>query len=98
MSQPTRRSPRAPAVVLLSFADLQEMGVVRAHSQLRKLIDHHGFPPGVWLSTRCHRWDQADILAWLKSRPAVQPDRSRPPHWLTPPNDAICLATDSSRR
>jgi hypothetical protein len=60
--------------VLLSFADLQEMGVIRAHSQLRKLIDHHGFPPGVWLSTRCHRWDQADILAWLKSRPAVQPD------------------------
>jgi predicted DNA-binding transcriptional regulator AlpA len=54
---------------LLRFADLKARNIVRNWPTLRRWIDHENFPPGIRLGPNSRGWDEAEIEAWLKSRP-----------------------------
>lgn len=56
--------------ILLRFADLQERGIVNSWPQLKRLQQDHDFPPGRMLSPNIRAWDEDEIDAWWKSRPA----------------------------
>jgi len=60
-----------PNIKLLTFADLQERGVVSNRMQLKRLIDNHGFPEGFLLSANARRWREQDVAVWLEQREAV---------------------------
>jgi hypothetical protein len=57
----------------LSFADLDERGIVHNRTQLANLIKKQGFPPGILLSRRTRRWPWSEIQAWIEARRAAQP-------------------------
>jgi hypothetical protein len=61
-------------IKLLRFADLRERGVVDSWAQLRRLIDHCGFPQGRMLSPNQRTWDEAEIDAWYAARPTEGPE------------------------
>ena len=58
-----------PLPKLLRFKNLQERDFVRSREQLSNLIETCGFPLGRWLSPNTRVWDEAEVLAWLQSRP-----------------------------
>ena len=55
--------------VLLRFADLIERGIVNSWPQLKRLQQLHGFPLGKMLSPNVRAWTEAEIDAWIQSRP-----------------------------
>ena len=55
--------------VLLRFRDLKERGIVNNHVTLIRWIRREGFPPGLMLGPNTRVWREADIEAWLDSRP-----------------------------
>ena len=61
-------------IKLLRFADLRERGVVDSWAQLRRLMDHYGFPQGRMLSPNQRTWDEAEIDAWYAARPIEGPE------------------------
>lgn len=70
---------RAKDVKFIRYPDLAARGIVRSRMTLKRLIDNEGFPPGVLLTPNCRAWDEADVDAWLASRPVARkpaPDRS----------------------
>jgi predicted DNA-binding transcriptional regulator AlpA len=56
--------------VLLRFRDLKDRKIVFNHVTLGRWIAHEGFPPGVLLGPNTRVWHEADVEAWLASRPA----------------------------
>lgn len=56
---------------LLRFADLKERGVVSNWVTLRRWIEREGFPPGLLLGPNSRAWNEAEISAWLASRPSA---------------------------
>jgi len=54
--------------VLLRFADLERLGIVRNRQQLANLVKEHGFPTGWLLSPNARVWDEPEIGAWLERR------------------------------
>ena len=58
---------------LLRFRDLKESGIVASWPQLKRLQEGQGFPPGRMLSPNVRVWSQAEIDAWLASRPIAGP-------------------------
>ena len=58
---------------LLRFSDLNERGIVNSWAQLKRLKQLHGFPPGQMLSPNVRVWSEAEVDAWLKSRPTAGP-------------------------
>lgn len=55
--------------VLCRFADLKRAGIVENWPTLSNLIEKHGFPPGIRLSTNKRVWRVADVERWLDMRP-----------------------------
>ena len=55
--------------VLLRFRDLKDRGIVNNHVTLIRWIEREGFPPGLMLGPNTRVWREADIEAWLASRP-----------------------------
>lgn len=53
---------------VLRFPDLKAAQIVTNWSQLRRLIDGHGFPPGYLLGSHTRVWDEAAVEGWLQSR------------------------------
>jgi hypothetical protein len=53
----------------LRFRDLKARGVVDSWQCLNNWIDHEGFPPGKLLGPNVRAWSEADVVAWLESRP-----------------------------
>ena len=53
---------------LLRIADLKSMGVVSGWTQLRRLVENHGFPPGYLLGSTTRVWDVDAVEAWLQAR------------------------------
>jgi hypothetical protein len=61
-------------IKLLRFADLRERGVVDSWAQLRRLVDHCGFPRGRMLSPNQRVWDEAELDEWFAARPVEGPE------------------------
>src|ERR1700730_3065142 len=63
------------------YADLVEANITRSWTQLLRMIDHEGFPPGIMLSPNIRAWRLDEIEAWLARRPTprkIPPPASRP--------------------
>lgn len=56
---------------LLRFADLKQRGVVTNWVTLSHWVEREGFPPGRKLAANTRAWTEAEIGAWLDSRPAA---------------------------
>jgi predicted DNA-binding transcriptional regulator AlpA len=57
----------------LRFADLKAAGIVASWPMLRRRIERDGFPPGRMLGPNTRAWSEAEIDAWLRSRPTAGP-------------------------
>jgi hypothetical protein len=55
------------------FRDLKTAKIIKNHVGLKRLIETQGFPPGKWLGPNTHVWDEAEVEAWLASRPIERP-------------------------
>ena len=56
--------------ILLRFADLKARGVVQNWPTLLRWIASENFPPGKMLGPNTRAWTDAEVAAWLESRPA----------------------------
>jgi len=54
---------------LLRFADLKARNIVRNWPSLKRLIERHGFPPGIRLGSNSRAWVEAEVEAWIANRP-----------------------------
>jgi len=69
MTNTREREPRR----LIRFRDLQERGVVQNWPQLKRLVDSHGFPSGVYLGPNSRAWFEDEIADWIATRPTTRP-------------------------
>ena len=60
----------------LRFEDLKRRGIVRNWACLRKWIAREGFPPGRKLAANTRAWTEAEIDAWLASRPSASTEEA----------------------
>ena len=58
---------------LLRFRDLQDRGVIANWPSLKRRIKKDGFPPGRMLGPNTRAWTEAEVDAWIKSRPTAGP-------------------------
>ncbi len=54
---------------LLRFSDLKARGIVANWVTLNNWIEREGFPAGRMLGPNTRAWTEAEVLAWLESRP-----------------------------
>jgi predicted DNA-binding transcriptional regulator AlpA len=54
---------------LLRYSDLKARGIVRNWVTLLRWIAHEDFPPGKMLGPNTRAWTDAEVAAWLESRP-----------------------------
>jgi predicted DNA-binding transcriptional regulator AlpA len=68
--------------IFVRYADLEAAGFVASWTQLLRMIDDEGFPPGVMIGPNTRAWRVDEVEAWLASRPtarkAVPPDAVHP--------------------
>jgi predicted DNA-binding transcriptional regulator AlpA len=57
---------------LLRFRDLQARGIVSNHVTLKQWVERESFPPGRWLGANTRVWTEAEIEAWVASRPIAK--------------------------
>jgi predicted DNA-binding transcriptional regulator AlpA len=53
----------------LRFRDLQARGIITSWPILKRRVDHDGFPPGKKVGPNTRIWDEAEVDAWVDSRP-----------------------------
>jgi predicted DNA-binding transcriptional regulator AlpA len=58
---------------LLRFKDLQKRGIVNNWPMLKRRIERDGFPVGQMVGPNQRAWIEAEVDAWIKSRPTVGP-------------------------
>ena len=63
----------------LRFRDLKARGLLSNHVTLGRWIKHEGFPPGMMLGPNTRVWTEAEIEAWIGSRPSEAPSRKAKP-------------------
>jgi predicted DNA-binding transcriptional regulator AlpA len=59
---------------LLRFRDLKARGLVNNWVTLNRWIQEQGFPPGRLLGPNTRVWTEAEIEAWVASRPVAKTD------------------------
>ena len=57
------------ADLFLRFRDLKDRRIVSNHVTLGRWIANQGFPSGFMLGPNTRVWREAEIDAWLQSRP-----------------------------
>jgi predicted DNA-binding transcriptional regulator AlpA len=57
---------------LIDYNALVEKGVVNSRMTLKRLIDDHGFPPGILVTPNARRWDEDLVDAWVANRPTAR--------------------------
>jgi predicted DNA-binding transcriptional regulator AlpA len=62
---------------LIRYCDLAAKGVVNSRMTLKRLIDFQGFPPGVLITPNARAWDEAEVNAWIASRPTARKPSTR---------------------
>jgi hypothetical protein len=55
--------------ILLRFADLKARGIVQNWPTLLRWIASENFPPGKMLGPNTRAWTDAEVAAWIESRP-----------------------------
>lgn len=55
----------------LRFEDLRQRGIVGNRVTLGNWIRDHGFPPGILAGPNSRLWSEAEVEAWLESRPTA---------------------------
>jgi predicted DNA-binding transcriptional regulator AlpA len=55
----------------LRFRDLKARGVVNSWTQLYRMIDREGFPPGILLSPGVRVFPEREVERWLAQRVAA---------------------------
>jgi predicted DNA-binding transcriptional regulator AlpA len=55
---------------LLSFKDLQALGIVGNRVTLMRWIRRRGFPTGALIGENSRRWSETEVKAWLDARRA----------------------------
>ena len=58
----------------LRFPDLRARNVVKSWTQLKRLIEEYGFPPGRMLSPNVRAWTEEEIDAYCASCPVEGPE------------------------
>jgi predicted DNA-binding transcriptional regulator AlpA len=66
----------------LRFPDLVGRGIVNSRMTLHRLIRDHEFPAGVLLTPNARAWSEAEIDAWIASRPTAKKASTRKPKSL----------------
>ena len=67
---PDDTAPRLP--VYVRFVDLKANGIVGNWSILQRLIDEHGFPPGIMIAKNTRAWPLDAVMLWLEARPVAK--------------------------
>lgn len=65
----------------LRYDELVARGVIRNRTTLYRWIRECSFPPGQLIGPNTRVWDEAEVDAWLASRPpaGAQPPDAKPP-------------------
>jgi hypothetical protein len=58
----------------LRYNDLRALNVVTSWTQLKRLVELHGFPTGRMLSPNVRAWTEDEINAYCGSRPVEGPE------------------------
>ena len=61
----------------IRYNDLIAKGVVSSRMTLKRLIDSQDFPPGVLITPNARAWNEAEVDAWVASRPAARKASTR---------------------
>jgi predicted DNA-binding transcriptional regulator AlpA len=65
----------------LRYRDLEERGIIRNRITLKNWIKNRGFPAGQLTGPNSRTWTEAEVEAWIASRPTAPkraPPRGRP--------------------
>jgi len=62
----------------LRYRDLIERGVVKNRPTLQNWIRDRGFPPGQLTGPNSRTWGEAEVEAWLASRPTAPKPTPKP--------------------
>jgi predicted DNA-binding transcriptional regulator AlpA len=62
---------------LIRYRGLVAKGVVNSRMTLKRIIDSQGFPPGVLITPNARAWNEAEVDAWIASRPAARKASTR---------------------
>jgi predicted DNA-binding transcriptional regulator AlpA len=57
---------------VLRFPDLVARGLFNSRMTLKRAIDSSNFPAGFLLTPNSRAWNEADVEAWLASRPSAR--------------------------
>jgi hypothetical protein len=58
---------------LLRFRDLKDRGIINNWVMLKRRIKRDGFPVGRMIGPNSRAWTEAEVDAWIKSRPTAGP-------------------------
>ena len=62
----------------LRYRDLKERGVIKNRPTLQNWIRDRGFPPGQLTGPNSRTWGEAEVEAWLASRPTAPKPTPKP--------------------
>jgi hypothetical protein len=58
---------------LLRFSDLKDRGIIPSWPTLKARITKDNFPPGRMIGKNTRVWTEAEVDAWIESRPTEGP-------------------------
>jgi predicted DNA-binding transcriptional regulator AlpA len=61
----------------IRYPDLVAKGIVNSRMTLQRLIDFQGFPAGVLITPNARAWNEAEVDAWIASRPTARKPSTR---------------------
>jgi predicted DNA-binding transcriptional regulator AlpA len=61
----------------IRYNDLVAKGIVNSRMTLKRLIDSQDFPPGVLITPNARAWSEAEVDAWIATRPAARKPSTR---------------------
>jgi predicted DNA-binding transcriptional regulator AlpA len=64
-------------VKLIRYNDLVARGVVASRMTLWRLIREYNFPEGKLITPNARAWDEAEVDAWIASRPTARKPSTR---------------------
>jgi predicted DNA-binding transcriptional regulator AlpA len=64
-------------VKLIRYNDLVARGVVASRMTLWRLIREYNFPEGKLITPNARAWDEAEVDAWIASRPTARKASTR---------------------